>query len=183
VPGAGATSAELLDFMETTFGGIESWYGDASLEFYAPYYYQSATQLGAPAYPEAHLADLLGGPSVDLPEIYPPGGVAKPWDAHAMEDVDAWVRAGGTRFLFVYGEYDPWSAGKFTVRVGRDAYVLVAPGANHGASLRALEAGDAALATARLREWAGLPPVAPAAARAGPVDPTVLLERWPARAR
>jgi hypothetical protein len=61
--------------------------------------------------------------------------------------------------------------------------VLVAPGANHGASLRALEAGDAALATARLREWAGLPPVAPAAARAGPVDPTVLLERWPARAR
>jgi hypothetical protein len=162
IPPPTASAGELFGFMEAVYGGTERWVGDAGLDFYAPYYYQSATQLGGPAYPEAHLLDLVGPAGIgDLPEIYTPLDVTKIWDAQAMADVDGWVKAHGDRLMFVYGERDPWSGGQFTPGPGRDAVKYVAPLANHGASVLALAPADRADAEARLSRWMGVPVVFP----------------------
>jgi hypothetical protein len=158
LPGPESPPAALFAFMEAVYGGVEGWVGDAALTFYAPYYYQSATELGGPAYPQAHLLDLLGGtPIEDVPEVYPPLGVEKPWDPAPMEEVDRWVRTEAERMLFVYGENDPWSAGAFTPAPGRDAYRYFAPGANHGARIASLAPADRDAALAKVLEWAGEP--------------------------
>ncbi len=82
----------------------------------------------------------------------------------AMADVDKWVRDNAHQMLFVYGQNDPWGAEPFRIGYGaRDSYVMIAPGANHGANVAKLLDGEKALATAKILQWAG---VAPAAALA-----------------
>jgi hypothetical protein len=193
IPGPGATPQALFDFMESVYGGpggtAWSW-GDATLQDYAPYYYQSATQLGSPALPQAHLLATLGGtPLVDDASIYPPAGVTKSWDGSAMAAVDAWVRARGDRIMFIYGGRDPWSGGQFTPSPGGEKHVVAL--ANHGAAIAMLPAVEREAAFATVRRWLGLPVAAVApglAARLAPVseggqvDPGVLHARWPGRA-
>ena len=191
IPGAGATPQALFDFMDRVYGGgpggtAWSW-GDATLQYYQPYYYQCATQLGYPALPQAHLLATLGGtPLVDDAGMYPPQGVTKTWDGQAIPAVEAWVRARGDRIMFIYGGLDPWSGGQFTPPAGGVKYVVAT--ANHGASLAMLPAAEYTAAVATLRGWLGHPAAALApveAARLAPlseggeVDPGVLHGRWP----
>jgi hypothetical protein len=193
IPGPGATPQALFDFMEWVYGGgpggtARSW-GDATLDSYAPYYYQSATQLGSPALPQAHLLATLGGtPLVDDASIYPPAGVTKSWDGSAMAAVDAWVRARGDRIMFIYGGRDPWSGGQFTPSPGGEKHVVAL--ANHGAAIAMLPAVERDAAFATVRRWLGLPiaAVAPGlsarlapVSEGGQVDPGVLHARWPGR--
>jgi hypothetical protein len=183
VPAAGASAAELFAFMEATFGGTIYWWGDSTLDYYAAYYYQSATQLGGPAYPQGHLLAAHGGVGIDdLPEVYPPAGVVKTWDGTAMPAVDAWVRLHGDRIMFVYGERDPWSGGQFTPSPGGEK--LLVPLANHGARISMLPAAERDATFGRIRAWLGLPRTPMVAARlaaeqdGGQVDERLLLPRW-----
>jgi PS-10 peptidase S37 len=189
VPGPGATATDLFNFMEWVYGGTVYTWGDSVLAYFAPYYYQSATQLGYPALPQAHLLGTLGGtPLADVPQVYPPPGVTKTWDGTAMVEVDAWVRARGDRIMFIYGGRDPWSGGQYTPAPGGEKHVV--PLANHGASIAMLPAAERDAAFATVRRWLGLPAAAMAptlAARLAPiteggeVDAGVLHARWPVR--
>jgi hypothetical protein len=158
VPAPDAAPATLFSFMDGTLGGAASWIGDQALAFFAPYYYQSATQLAGPAYPPDHLLDVLPGgvPADDVPEVYPPLGVQKTWDPEAMPDVAGWVSASGQRLLFVYGENDPWSTRPFAPNAANDSFRYFVPAGNHGASITQLPAADRASAIAAVRRWAGL---------------------------
>jgi len=175
VPAAGAPVVQLYAFLDAVyaaFGGVVSSWDDASLSFFAPYYYQAATQLGAPDVKETHLAGLLAYPGTDRPALYPPDGVTKTYDGGAaMVDVQAWVSASAERILLVYGENDPWSAGAFEVPAGgaRDLFRYTVPAGNHGASLSALAPADRDAAYGALARWTGAqvpPPAAAAALRA-----------------
>ena len=158
IPAPDAAAATLFAWMDATLFGVADWIGDASLDYYAPYYYQSATQLGGPAYPQDHLLDVLPGgiPADDLPELYPPLGVTKTWDAAAMPDVSGWVTASGAHILFVYGENDPWSSRPFEPDAANDAFRYFVPAGNHGSSLSQLPAADHAEAVSTLQRWAGV---------------------------
>ena len=179
VPAPDAGPAALFAFMDGTLGGAAGWIGDRSLAFYAGYYYQSATQLGGPAYPQDHLLDVLPGgvPADDVPEVYPPLGVQKTWDAAAMPDVAGWVSTSGQRLLFVYGENDPWSTRPFAPDAANDSFRFFVPAGNHGSIITLLPDPDRGSATAAVRRWAGLE--AAAALSSGEVpahDPRALLE-------
>ncbi len=82
-----------------------------------------------------------------------------PFDYTAMPDVDTWVRYQGQRLLYIYGEYDPWSAEPFRLGPGsRDSYVYYVPKGNHGSKIAMLPAAQAAAATATIQRWAGITP-------------------------
>lgn len=153
-----ATSQALYAFLDAIYFGVIGSVSDATLSYYAAYYYQCATQLGYPQVKESHLAGLHF-PGQDLPEHYPPANVSKPYTAAAMQDVQDWVRTGATRLLLVYGENDPWSAGAFDVppaAQARDNHVYIVPGGNHGARLAQLPAPQRAEAYALLSTWMGV---------------------------
>jgi hypothetical protein len=77
-----------------------------------------------------------------------------------MEDIAAWVAAEGSRLLFVYGQWDPWSAGAFEPGAAVDSFRFVAPGGTHGSQLEDLTLADRSTAYAALARWSGVP-VAP----------------------
>ncbi|MER5882636.1 aminopeptidase [Streptomyces sp. NPDC001941] len=151
-----------------TIDAYSGWsaYTDQGLEGYTPYYYQAATELGAPTIELPHLKGLTRygylPPSSFVPREVPLPRF-KPW---VMRDVDTWVRHNAQRMIFVYGANDPWGAERFRVGAGsRDSYVYAAPGANHGATVSALVPAERDRATARILAWAD---VAPAAVQSSP---------------
>ncbi|MFJ9596420.1 aminopeptidase [Streptomyces virginiae] len=158
---ATATDQEIWDSVDAISGF--SAYTDQGLETYTPYYYQAGTQLGSPDIKQPHLGNLSRY-GYQPPRNFVPRDIPMAFQPGAMADVDRWVRDNAHQMLFVYGQNDPWGAEPFRIGYGaRDSYVMIAPGANHGANVAKLLDGEKALATAKILQWAG---VAPAAALA-----------------
>ncbi|WP_026181306.1 S28 family serine protease [Demetria terragena] len=135
-------------------------YSDQELEYYAPYYYQAAYQLGSPEPYETHIGDLLKFPGANVARTFVPDAL-KPakFDTKAMPDIDKWVRKSSSQMLFIDGENDPWSAEPFNCgknAAARDCNRYVAPGANHGANIKALQEKQKNTANYKILQWAGL---------------------------
>lgn len=151
VPPVTATDEELYAWIDgVAFFGF---YTDQGLDYYTPYYYQAATQLGWPDLEFRHLRGLVRHRGLYQPNSVLPAELRSRHDPGPMLDVDHWVRTRSERILFVYGENDPWSAERFTPS-RRDSALYVAPGANHGANIARLSEADRAAATDTLRRWA-----------------------------
>ncbi|RSS83909.1 S28 family serine protease [Streptomyces sp. WAC06614] len=161
---ATATDQQIWDTVDAISGF--SAYTDQGLQTYTPYYYQAGTQLGSPDIKQPHLGNLSRY-GYQPPRNFVPREIPMTFQPGVMADVDRWVRTHAERMLFVYGQNDPWGAEPF--RLGytvRDSYVMIAPGANHGANVAKLLDGEKALATAKIQEWAGVSPAAGARAAA-----------------
>ncbi|GAA3438530.1 S28 family serine protease [Kutzneria kofuensis] len=158
VPKPGAPADQVYAWFEQ----VESLntYADQELSPYVPYYYQAAVQLNAPEAYDSYLRDLLRYPGADAPRTFIPKDVkVPPFQPFAMADIDLWVKAHGSQFLFIYGANDPWGAEPFELGYGsRDSYRYFVAGGNHGSRISQLPADQAATATAAVRRWAGLPP-------------------------
>lgn len=167
VPPATATDEDLYAWIDAVAGF--GFYTDQGMEYYTPYYYQAATQLGWPSLRFPHLRGLTRYPGLYRPNAVLPAELRSGHDPRPMLDVDHWVRHHSSRMLFVYGENDPWGAERFTPS-GHDSYLYVAPGANHGANISRLAEPDRQAATDTLLRWAGVA-APPPAARAVPSVP------------
>jgi hypothetical protein len=137
-----------------------STFGDEELDYYAGYYYQSATQLGGARYADSHLMDLLRYHRQDVPAAYPPADVEKRFDVRPMRQVFTWVRQHGQRMLFIYGENDPWSTNPFEVRSHNDSYRYFVPNANHNTGIYAMPEEMQAEVLSRLFTWMEVPATA-----------------------
>ncbi|MEU9003986.1 aminopeptidase [Streptomyces sp. NPDC048551] len=153
---ATASDQEIWDTVDTISGF--SAYADQGLETYTPYYYQAGTQLGSPDIKQPHLGGLTRY-GYQPPRNFVPREIPMTFQPGVMADVDHWVRTQANQMLFVYGQNDPWGAEPFHVGYGtHDSYVMIAPGANHGANVAKLQDGERALATAKILQWAGVAP-------------------------
>jgi hypothetical protein len=155
---ATATDDEIWNWIDTVAGW--SFYTDQALEYYWPYYYQAASQLGWPSLKFEHLKGLRNYPGLYTANSSLPKELRRAHNPVPMIDVDLWVKTASQRMLFIYGENDPWGAERFQPS-RRDSALFVAPGANHGANIARLTPEDNVKATALLRRWANVPaPVA-----------------------
>ena len=131
---------------------------DDQIAFYEPYYYQAYAELGYPSTEAPHLESLLEfGPEdylgTDPPEI-------PEYDPAEVNSAADWVRDAGQELLFLYGEYDPWTAGAFDLGSNQGATRFTVPQGTHESGLLDLPAEERAAALAQLEEWAGAAPMA-----------------------
>jgi hypothetical protein len=160
IPASDAPIATLYSYFRTV--SYLGNFSDQGFESFAPYYYQATFQLGAPGVDDSYLTGLLKHRDTYYPAYYLPKSVeVPPFDTEAMVDVQNWVKTEAKRIIFIYGEFDPWTAGKFEINASGENYLYVAPGANHRANLARLTAEDRMAATGHLQNWLGVPPVMP----------------------
>ena len=62
------------------------------------------------------------------------------------------MKTSGKRLLFIYGEYDPWTAGAFELGNATQSLKLIVPAGNHSASISRLTDADKTRATTRMFE-------------------------------
>lgn len=153
VPAVTASDDALWAFLDETSPPSDN--DDTQIAAFEAYYYQAYAQLGYPdggaAYLDAHLAYTDADYDGALPTAPPAydGGAA-------MVDIDAWVQGEGSRLLFVYGEWDPWTGGKFALGQATDSLLLTQPQGTHGARITRLADADADAAMAKLEAWTGV---------------------------
>lgn len=126
---------------------------DDDLAAYETYYYQAETELGYGDIPRDHLADLLE--TQDAPRRFLPEGVEATYDPAPMLDVDQWVKTDAERLLFIYGEWDPWTAGRFELGDAADSATFTVAGGTHGATILDLSEGDLEEVEQMLDRWTG----------------------------
>jgi hypothetical protein len=161
VPPRTASDDALFDFLDSISPVGDN--DDASIGLFDAYYFQAYLQLGYPDGGATYLDPFLMYTDADyngaLPEGTPPaydGGLA-------MHDVDDFVQQQGDRLLFVYGEWDPWTGGKFELGGASDSLRLVQAQGTHGSRISRLADADRAAALAKLSDWSGVTAKLPSA--------------------
>jgi hypothetical protein len=129
IPGAEASPVEVIAHLDQVAG--LDWVSDEGIEGFRPFFYQALTEIGFYGYNLAAFEgciEALDDPTFMFtcpPEtdcIYEPA---------TMEKVDNFVRHHGSNMLFIYGEYDPWSAPAVQISGKTNAFNLVKPGGSH----------------------------------------------------
>ncbi len=157
IPSASASDDSLFRFF-TNVSHFYSSYADEGVVYFAPYFYQAATELGAPAWDHAGIEDLVEYPeSLEFKMITPPGASLE-YQPDTMKAVDIWVQNNSSEIIYIYGEFDPWTAGSFRLgsSLDRDSHLFTIPKGNHGASISALPKVEREKAYDVLARWAGV---------------------------
>jgi hypothetical protein len=155
VPGPDATDDQLFAFLDDVSPVSDS--DDEKLAAFEAYYYQSYAELGYPEEGAAYLSPFLWFGEDDYARELP---VEEPeYNDKAMKDIDNWVEHSGYRLLFIYGQWDPWTKGKFPTGDAVDSPVLTAPEGTHMVRITDLDHADRELALSKLEAWTGATPM------------------------
>ena len=74
--------------------------------------------------------------AVDYAASLPAGAPVPAYDGGAaMHDIDDFVQHQGDHLLFVYGQWDPWTGGAFTLGSATDSLLLVQAEGTHGSEI------------------------------------------------
>jgi hypothetical protein len=174
VPDVTASDDALFSFLDTIDPPSDN--DDEQTGLFDAYYFQADFQLGYPDDgTDAYLKPFEIYTDADFVNALPTTDPAFDGGA-AMQDIDAFVQGAGNRFIFVYGEWDPWTGGAFELGNARDSLRLIQPQGTHGSRLTHLAPDDTTAALAKLAAWTGVTPAVSAqrtfiAER--PIDPHV----------
>ncbi len=166
VPVPSASDEDLWKFLDDVSPPSDN--NDDRIAQFEAYYHQAYAQLGYPDGGAAYLEPYVMYDDAAYDGALPAGKPTYDGGA-AMRDIDAWVQGQGDRLLFIYGEWDPWTAGKFALGSATDSTSLTEPEGSHGARLLRLADADRAVAFEQLARWTGVTPEVPqSVAAAGP---------------
>lgn len=163
IPSSDASDQEIFDFVN---GNFTLYYAsDFGIQFFQSYYYQAVKQLGYPRLPTRHIDDLLLHDPNDYSAYTPVEVPRQDFDWGAMFDIQLWAAFEGESIMFIYGEYDPWTAGAYGILPWnhRDTHLFTAPRANHSANIAQLGDADRGEALEILEGWTGVTPIDPGA--------------------
>lgn len=155
IPSSTASALEIYNFLTSANKVTE--YSDETLQGFIPYFYQAANELGGPALKREHLVDLLKFP-MEI-SMYLPKGEKYRYSVDQMKDVAEWVATRGDGLMFVYGEFDPWTAGAYRDLAKGDNHWFMVPTGNHGANFTLLKGKDSDNALGVLARWLQKSPV------------------------
>ena len=164
VPLPTATDNDLYNFLDQV--SPVAFSNDQETAEFDSYFYQAYAQLGSPGLASVRgdslppgLASLRAFGEADFAGTFPPGVAIPTHDPATMQDIDDFVQTQGKSFVFVYGEWDPWSGGKFRVGNATDSLELIVAQGTHGSGLGDLAAADKTAAFAKLQAWTGVTPM------------------------
>jgi len=163
VPAVTASDDELFGFLDQVSPVWEN--DDEQIGYFEAYYYQSEAQLG---YPEPRIDYLMSYKQYGEEDYANQLPAPEPtYDRTAMTNISDVLDQTGDRLLFIYGQWDPWTGGKFPLGDATESDVLTQPEGTHGARIESLDPADRDEAFAMLEAWTGVTPTATHARRAG----------------
>jgi hypothetical protein len=155
VPATTATDQEMWEFLDDISPVSDN--ADARIAEFDAYYYQAYFQLGYPDSSAPYLDAYLAYTDADYVGALPTAEPAYDGGA-AMTDIDQYVRESGDRLIFIYGQWDPWTGGKFDLGNATDSLLVTQAEGTHGSRISRLAAADRDAVLAKLEAWTGVTP-------------------------
>jgi hypothetical protein len=111
-------------------------YSDQRKDFSNLFYYQAFSEFGYYDLDEEPVIDLLQKTDKNGLQLFIPEGVNLEPDLEKMDRIRKWLESQGEQILYIYGGFDPWTAGQVNPGPGLDALKVIQPDANHGVLLQ-----------------------------------------------
>ncbi|MCG8306952.1 MAG: hypothetical protein MI975_06120 [Cytophagales bacterium] len=132
------------------------FFSDKSMEKYASHYYQSATEMGYYGYEIDEFKGLLRAlPTNKNPHAaFVPDKMNVRFDKKLLDDVNKWLETDGSRFIYIYGELDTWSASAVPPSNRVESIWFFLKGKHHGsARIRNMTIEEKQKLTHYLEQW------------------------------
>jgi hypothetical protein len=150
IPGDTSSIKELWDHLNKVSG--PDFFSDQDIEDYIPFFYQSFTQTGFYDYDIAPFGDLIK--YVDgSNDVFFKGKINEPYDHQSMKNVAKYVREDANNFLFIYGEFDPWTATAADLTGKTNSIKMIHPEGSHRTRIKHFSDDDKELIYSTLEKW------------------------------
>lgn len=157
-----ATDKVMFDFLVKTSGPDYFAEGGSS----APFFVQAAKELGYYGYDTKPFKGLLTIKDAEgyLTRLFVPQSQTFTFDKYLYKDIKKFLETTDSKMMFIYGEFDPWSAVMPEAPVKNEAlkakgkgrqtmHLFVEPGGSHRARINTLPEEMKQEAIAILKEW------------------------------
>jgi len=152
IPRSDASAERLFEFLNDV--RPVSSLNDAQLRFNAALYYQQATELGHYGYPTSHLSGLLRVvQEPDFSFYVPPDAPKGVFNKEIMPRILDYLQQEGNNIIYLYGEFDIWTAGAVALTGKTNALRLILKGKGHHFNIKDLPAGEKEKIFAALENW------------------------------
>ncbi len=136
--------------------GID-WISNEGIQRLQPFFYQAMREIGFYGYDITPFSSWTSFETNPTFAFSLPDGVEVTYEPQLMQDVDHFIRHKAEKMLFIYGEYDPWSAPAVDLTYHTSSVKIVKPGGSHRTRINNLppELRDQVMNT--LQEWLSQP--------------------------
>jgi hypothetical protein len=151
IPGVDAPDEALFNHLKT--GSSFKYLSDQDIEPIIPFFVQAYTELGYYGYDITDFKDLLVEVKEPTSKIFLQDGVDPEFNYPLMQKINTWVQKHGNNFLFIYGEYDTWSATAVQLTGETNAVKMVKKGGAHKTRINSFSEEEKEKIYSTLEEW------------------------------
>ena len=154
LPKANASAKALADQLISS-GGVGFFSDQDRVD--DPFNYQAYTEMGMYGYKTEKFKDLLKFAKDDI--VSNKEFVSQEinsFNIDVMQKMSDWILDNGNNILYIYGEFDPWSATAVETGTNTNAVKMVLKGANHGTRIRHFKGEQKEKIYSALEEWLDL---------------------------
>jgi len=152
IPLPDASADDLFQFLKN---GITFFY-KLSDDIFAPVNYQAYTEIGFYGYDTTPFKDLLKYVKTDWASNRK-FMVHKDWDVtynpEPLQDVNDFLMREGNNIIYIYGEYDPWTATGVWPSPETNAIRVTKPAGNHGTKILSFQGEEREKLITALEKW------------------------------
>ena len=152
IPGKDASDREMLQFMDAV-AGPDYWQIENP---HAPFFVMAAKELGYYGYDVEPFKDLLSISSAKgyLHRIFLPDDAKEiKFDRRLSRKMDRFLKRNKCNMIFIYGEFDPWSAVRAGDRHSATNHIFIQPGGSHRARIGTFDPGTQEQIKAIISGW------------------------------
>lgn len=129
------------------------WVSNEGIEELQPFFYQCNRELGFYGYDIAPFKEWISYTTNPTFKFTLPQGVEVSYEPSLNEQVDCFLRHKAENMLFIYGEFDPWSAPAVEITYHTNSIKMVKPGGSHRTRIKDLSEKQQEEVTNTLLKW------------------------------
>ena len=136
-----------------------SYFAIEGMESIKSFFVQAARELGYYGYDTKPLKKYLTIKNAEgyLNRIFLPEDLDIKYEKSTAKQVKKFINKTDAEILFIYGEYDPWSATGFEVPEKSNFLKIVKPGGSHSTRIKNLPPEQQELVKQKMESWLGIP--------------------------
>jgi hypothetical protein len=151
IPSPDASNEKLFDHLERN--SPLKYFSDQGIEPIAPFFYQAYNEIGYYGYDITDLNDLLKEVKEPTSKIFIPKSSNPNFNCSLMQNINTWVQKHGNNMLFIYGEYDTWSAPAVQLTGETNAIKMIKKEGSHRTRIKDFSKEEKEIIYSTLEKW------------------------------
>ena len=151
IPGDDATPEKVISHLSDVSG--LDWVSSEGIARLHPFFYQALTEIGFYGYDHSEFPGCVEILDYQTFDFTCPEGIDCNYNPLPMEKVDNFVRHHGENMIFIYGEWDPWSAPAVQITGKTNSFKVVKAEGSHRTRIRNLPEDQRKKVLEALGEW------------------------------